>query len=144
MPLLNYTTTISAQKTVGEISALLAKAKVHAIMQEFDKDGQPSAVSFRITTEFGVLTYRLPCEVERVYKVICQDKMLPYKQRSLTRARMVGWRIVKDWIEAQLAMIQCGLADVEQVFLPYMQAPDGTTLYEKMKAKKFEQLVLPE
>jgi hypothetical protein len=143
MPLLNYTTTIGSHKTIGEISTLLAKAKVHAIMQEYDKDGNPSAISFRITTQFGVMTYLLPCEAERVYKVICRDEILPYSQRSLAKARMIAWRIVKDWIEAQLAMIQCGLVDIEQVFLPYAQAPDGTTLYEKLKAEKFAQLALP-
>lgn len=144
MPLLNYTTTISAQKTMGEISVALAKSRAQAVMQEFDEDGNPSAISFGITTEFGILTYRLPSDAERVYKVICQDKALPYSRRNIDQGRRIAWRILKDWVEAQLAMIQCGQVDMEQVFLPYAQSPDGKTLYEKLKDSRFNDLALPE
>lgn len=142
MPLLNYTTKISAIRTAGEITTILTRAKVQAILQEFDKEGNLSALSFRINTEFGLMSYRLPGEAERVYKIICRDKILPYSKRSLEQARRVAWRIVKDWIEAQLALVQCGLVDLEQVFLPYAQTADGQTLYEKLKEEHFSQLLL--
>jgi hypothetical protein len=143
MPILNYTTTISPQKTVGEITALLAKAKAQAIMQEFDGFGTPSAVSFRINTEFGMMTFRLPANIQRVHKVMARDANIPRSQRTELQAARVAWRIVKDWLEAQCAMMQAGLVDVEQVFLPYAQAADGSTLYEQLRARRFDQLALP-
>jgi hypothetical protein len=54
MPILNYTTTIEVSKTIGEISAMLAKAKASAILTEFEQ-GIVSAIK----TEFGLLTFRL-------------------------------------------------------------------------------------
>lgn len=47
------------------------------------------------------------------------------------QALRVSWRILKDWIVAQMAIIQAKLASLTQVFLPYIVAKDGKTLFEK-------------
>jgi hypothetical protein len=39
----------------------------------------------------------------------------------------VAWRIVKDWIEAQMAIVEAGQAEMAEVFLPYATIEDGTT-----------------
>ena len=39
MPLLNYTTTIAAHKTIAEIQQMLAKAGANAILSEYDEQG---------------------------------------------------------------------------------------------------------
>ena len=59
MPILDYTR-VPVAKTVAEIEAKLARAKAEAILKEYDSDGTVSALSFRIRTEFGVLTFLLP------------------------------------------------------------------------------------
>ena len=58
-------------------------------------------------------------------------------------AARVAWRIIKDWLEAQLALVSAELADLEQVFLPYAQNGAGVTLYEALKAGQFNGLALP-
>ncbi|HEY0792245.1 MAG TPA: hypothetical protein VGD78_14365, partial [Chthoniobacterales bacterium] len=118
--ILNYTTTIGVEQTVAEITRLLAQAKAQAILTEFD-EGMVSALSFRIKTEFGVLTFRLPARVEQVYRVLARNPKIPPRLRTKDQAARVAWRIIKDWLEAQLAMIEAGLVDLEQVFLPYAQ-----------------------
>lgn len=57
------------------------------------------------------------------------------------QAARVGWRILKDWIEAQLALIETGMVTIEQVFLPYVQNDKGQTLYEAIADKKFAGLL---
>jgi hypothetical protein len=94
---------------------LLARANAQAILTGLE-DGRVSAISFRIAMEFGPLTFRLPARV--------------------------AWRIVKDWPEAQLAVIRAGLVDLEQVFLPYAQDAHGNTLYERMRSQRFSGLRL--
>jgi hypothetical protein len=43
----------------------------------------------------------------------------------------VAWRIIKDWTEAQLALVQAGVAELAEVFLPYATHPQtGQTFYE--------------
>jgi hypothetical protein len=141
MPILNYTTTIEVSKTLGEISAMLAKAKAAAILTELE-EGIVSAISFRIKTEFGLLTFRLPANTQRFYEVIVRDRRITPKIRTREQAARAAWRTVKDWLEAQLAMIEAGLVDLEQVFLPYAQNQAGQTVYEIMKSQRFSNLLL--
>ncbi len=43
----------------------------------------------------------------------------------------MAWRIIKDWVEAQTAIIQAGMVTLTQVFLPYLETtPGGPLLYE--------------
>ena len=141
MPLLNYTTSISADKTVSEIQSKLAKAGAHQILHEYDPEGNVSALSFRIKTSFGDMAFRLPANIPAVEKVL-QNQFRRGRFVNTEQATRVGWRILKDWVEAQLALIQTGMVSVEQVFLPYAQNEQGQTVYEVMLAGKFKQLAL--
>lgn len=142
MSILNYTTTIDHAKTVGEICGMLAKAKARAVLTEYDGFGTVEAVSFKIDTEHGIMAFRLPANTQRVLQVMLRDRGIPRRARCKEQAARVAWRILKDWLAVQLALIQCGMVDVTQVFLPYMQMPDGTTVYENMKERKFAGLCL--
>ncbi len=152
--LLDYTTTIAAEKTVSEIQSRLAQAGASHILHGFDKDGRPNELSFRIQTQFGVLTFRLPAHVEAVQAILqrqCQSKRRsPYSSRPLPKtasrehASNVAWRILKDWVEAQIALMRSGMITVEQAFLPYCQGPDGQTVYESLRDRKFSQYALTE
>lgn len=48
MPLLNYTTTIEASKTVSEIQTMLAKHGARAVLIEYDKQGFVEALFFKV------------------------------------------------------------------------------------------------
>lgn len=139
--ILNYTTEIAPQKTLSEITELLVQAKAEAILSEY-KDGTVTAISFRIKTEFGILTYRLPANIDGVQIALQQDKALPYKLRTQEHATRVAWRIIKDWLEAQLALIRANLVSLDQVFLPFAQDGQGRTVYDRMREKRFEGLLL--
>jgi hypothetical protein len=141
MPILNYTTQIATEKTVAEIQTMLARAKAQAVMSEYD-NGVLSAVSFRIMTGEGLLTFRLPANVQKIYQVLVRQRIAT-KLRTREQAARVAWRIIKDWLEAQLALVSAEMVDLEQVFLPYVQSPDGSTLYETLKDQKFAGLALP-
>ena len=46
------------------------------------------------------------------------------------RAERVAWRVIKDWLEAQLALIDAQMATLDQVMLPYLVIDaTGKTLY---------------
>lgn len=142
MALLNYTTSISAEKTVSEIQSKLAKSGAHQILHEYDGFGNVNALSFRIQTKFGEMAFRLPANISAVEAVL---KRQFRRGRFVTReqATKVGWRILKDWVEAQLALIETGMVSIEQVFLPYAQNELGQTIYEALVEKRFSGLALP-
>lgn len=144
MALLNYTTTISVDKTLGEIQGLLARSGARSILVDYDGQGNPTAVSFLIKTPFGEKGFRLPANMDAVWKVLVRQYEQGKVQRrfvSKDQAARVGWRIVKDWLEAQLAILETETVTLDQIFLPYLQVDSaGRTLYEAMVEQR---LALP-
>lgn len=59
----------------------------------------------------------------------------------LAHAENVAWRILKDWIAAQMAFLESEQAALEEIFLPYTVNREGKTMYELLKDGN---LVLPE
>ena len=134
MPLLNYTTQIAAEKTVAEIQQTLAKAGAMAIMTEYDPNGVLVGISFRIGTPFGPTAYSLPCDIAAVNLILdkqAREGKVPRRLVTKEQAARVGWRIIKDWVEAQLALVQTRMVTLDQVFLPYARTPTGETVYQR-------------
>lgn len=126
MPILNYTTKIDIFTTVGQIQGLLVKHGAKKILQEYDDDGHITAVSFQINTPVGLQAVRLPANVEKVQKVLAKQKV----KSDYDQAERVAWRIVKDWVEAQMAIIESEIVSIDEIFLPYMIDGEGKTVYQ--------------
>ena len=129
MPLLNYTTSIAPQKTVMEIQSALAKAGASAIMAEYDTEGNIVALSFRLKTPEGDISFKLPTAWQPVHETLRRQRVSP-KYQTPEQALRVAWRITKDWVEAQLAIIETRMVTTAQVFLPYAITKNGSSVYE--------------
>lgn len=134
MAILNYTTKVAAERSLAEIQKKLANAGAQAIMQEYH-NGVITHIAFRMETEHGVISFRLPGNIEAVQKVLERTKGVEKRYKTPEHCACVAWRIIKDWIEAQLAIIETGMATLPQVFLPYAQTESGKTVYECFEAK---------
>jgi hypothetical protein len=129
---LNYTTTIEANKSAAECIARLAEHGASAIAMTY-AEKKPTGIQFRITTVHGERNFTLPVNVDGTHKVL----QAAYRKGSITRrfaerdqAERVAWRVLKDWLEAQLALIEAGVADMAEVMLPYLNVAPGLTLYQ--------------
>lgn len=135
MGLLNYTTKIDPDKTAAEISRCLTQHGAQAIMTEYDEStSYIKALSFKITVDGQPLAFRLPCDWKPVHDVMYKAKRNNYSGRGVAereaQAVRTAWRIVKDWVEAQMALVETRMATTQQVFLPYAVMRDGRTLSE--------------
>jgi hypothetical protein len=128
MPILNYTTKVPVNRTVSQIQEKLAKGGAKGVLCEYDSSGLPDRITFSVDTPYGITYFKLPANIQGVSKALINDNT--YKDEN--HARRVAWRILKDWIEAQLAIIEAGMAELEQVFLPYAQTDNGQTVYERI------------
>jgi len=133
MALLNYTTEVPVEKSVAELQRILTKHGAQKLLIENDGSGNIVAFSFMIQTDRGLQGFKLPIEWERVLAVLKGQKVQP-RYQTKEQALRVGWRILKDWTQAQLAIIETRMVTLDQVFLPYATADDGRTLYEVVKA----------
>jgi hypothetical protein len=141
MPLLNYTTTVPVNRTIGEVQALLVEAGARSIMSDYDEVGRAVGLSFLVQTAYGMRGFALPVNSRSVESVMKNDRKVAPRFRTPEQAERVAWRILKDWLEAQLALIRTQMATLDQVMLPYMQSEvDGCTVYELYRDR---QLALP-
>lgn len=133
MPILNYTTSVSADRTVAQIQKQLAQHGAKSIAANYDGAGNIAALSFTIQVGEHLYSYRLPVNVDGVAAVLKEQKV-EGRYRKHDHVRNVAWRILKSWIEAQLALVEAGQALTQQVFFPYLVAPDGHTLFEHFES----------
>jgi hypothetical protein len=98
-------------------------------MVEYDGSGQPIGVTFAVETAAGPRAFGLPANVEGVRKVLHQKKI----NDANGQAERTAWRNVRDWALAQAAIIEAGMVQIEEVFLPYMTDGTGQTLYPLYK-----------
>jgi hypothetical protein len=135
MAIKNYTTDIPAARTIAQIQEMLINGGAEGIYMEM-KNRKVDAVNFEIKMGELMLRYRLPCKWESIYKLLEKDTRAQKVMRGekITfgeeHCRAVGWRIVRDWLDAQLALVEAEMADIKEVMLPYMLAQDGRTAYE--------------
>ncbi|MDP2730554.1 MAG: hypothetical protein Q8O55_08720 [Dehalococcoidales bacterium] len=145
MSLLNYTTTVEAAKTVMEIQGILVKHGARSLLLDYLKDGSIGALTFSVPTTRGDLSFKLPVNTEAVFKVL-QKRHPNIAFHSITTAKdraqaaRVAWRIIKDWVEAQMALIELGMVKLEEVFLPYALLPSGETYFQALERSGFKML----
>jgi hypothetical protein len=125
----NYSTSVSAERSIAEIEKILALFGAEAIMKEYLADGRVRGLQFKLNNKI----FKLPANVNGVREAIFAGKRKYYGRDTMkgrdTRAYNVTWRILKDWIHAQLSLIASGQAHPQEIFLPYLF--DGErTLYQ--------------
>ena len=136
MAIKNYTTDVPVNKTVSEIHLMLADHGAKRILFDYGAGNRVEAISFTIETPGGEQAVRLPANGEWVQAVLRKQKNNPKVRNrnaiddSREQADRVAWRIVKDWLAAQLAILETEMVTVQQVFLPYFMDRQGRTLYE--------------
>lgn len=139
MAILNYTTTVDSFKTVSEIEYILMKHNAKSIMKNYDGESI-IGLSFLIDTGVQRIPVRLPVKIDECLEVLKQEKKKsPRSNIKATReqAERVAWRILKDWTEAQMALLDIQMVRFEEIFLPYIEIGNGQTIYERLEEQQF-------
>lgn len=138
MAILNYTTKIDSIKTIGEIQKTLVDHGAKKIVCDYDDDGVPTAVTFILMVNDQLVAYSLPANYSGVLRAMSKNKKVAKSLCTKEQTIRVSWRIVKDWIEAQMAIVEAEVAAMPEVFLPYMVTKNGNTLYREIEDKGFK------
>lgn len=128
MALLNYTTTIDASRTVAEIQNILVRHGARQLFINYSQNGEVEALSFIVLTPQGNVAIKLPVNPDAVLIVLKRQHARGYFDRP--RAVKIAWRIVKDWVEAQMALLETEMVKLEQIFLPYVMVNEKQTLFQ--------------
>lgn len=162
MFLKNYTSDVASNITIHRIEQVLLKAGVNAIAKEYGPTGNIAAVTFRLPVGGNrpALSIRMPADVEAAQNALWLDyagddklsadgnsvywnsRKKKTRKDFLEQGERTAWKLVQDWIEVQVSMIQLQQADPVQVFLPYIW--DGrSTFFQRLKDSGFKALMPP-
>jgi len=149
MFLKNYTSDVPASDSIRRIEQVLLRCGVKNISKEYGLNQKIVAITFTIESDGKPWTIRLPADEKRAIDALFLDyadgahlspdgqRISDWRSRKklgrrdfVAQGERTAWRIVKDWIEIQMSMIQLKQADFMEVFLPY--AWDGKRTYYQM------------
>jgi len=144
MNLKNYTSEVPASTSLAKIERCLVEAGATDISKKY-VDGICISITFRMMINLQPLFFQLPAKVDACFKVLWKEvnKPLPTTRESkMKQAERTAWKIICDWVEIQLSMIQLEQAEALQVFLPYVYNPvTEQTYYQQLKAGSFKELL---
>lgn len=127
MPIKNYTTKIDVYASLGEIQGALAGHGARKIMVDYDEQGKPVGITFGIQSGQRAAVFRLPANTSGVAAAFARQKV----KADQDQAERTAWRNIRDWVLAQMAFIEAGNVQMDEVFLPYLTDGRGRTLYEQ-------------
>jgi hypothetical protein len=140
----NFSTEIPVGRTIAEIEKMLTKYGATKIMKEYEGE-LPVMLVFAITTEHGQMGIRLPIHPDKimdVFKFQVSNGKLPRKywdgDWAHEQAHRVAWRIIRDWLDAQLTLLNIQMVKIDEIFLPYIYNDKlKMTVYEMLDKGKF-------
>ena len=143
------TTEVPAERTAAEISAVLIQAGATQINTAYES-GEIVGLRWTMRVPGGrELLFSMPARVDPIFQIFQKRRKYEWDRKEKaaddrTKAKRVAWRQLLRWVQAQVAMIECGMAESAEVFFPYIQAPSGQTLFEHFKEQQFKALPAPE
>jgi len=132
------TTQVPAERTAAEIVTELVKAGASQVNTEY-ANGDIVGLRWIMRIDGVDRLFTMPARVEPVYKLMekrAKEHAVyswgkPQQIAELkAKARRVAWRQLLAWIQAQLAMTECGMADRLEVFFAYVNSNEGQTLFD--------------
>jgi len=143
-PLFAESTDVPVSKSMAEITTLLIQSGAVAISQELDH-GHVIGLSFVIPYGAGRIPFRLPVRVDPVFQKLNgrRDAWGAYSRAKKAKddrdqAERIAWRQLYWWLKSQFALIELGMVESAEVFLPYMLANDGRTFFDTYRPRMIE------
>lgn len=146
----NYTSNVPVPTTIARIESVLIRVGVSGITKEYGPQAEVCALTFHIALGETRVAVRLPANREAALNALWDDYKAKHPRGRLTRKDLVqqaertAWKLMQDWCEVQLSLIQVKQAEFLEVFLPFVW--DGgkrQTFYTQIKGGGYKAL-LPE
>ncbi len=139
----NYRSQASESSIFEAIRKALATHKARRIAFDSDDEGRAIGIEFSLVLQGKTLSFRLPVRLDNAMQLVKQSYASAGRgiggQALQDQAYRTAWANIRDWIEAQMALIDIGMVRTEEVFFPYLLNQEGKTYFEAFE----EHLALP-
>jgi hypothetical protein len=140
----NYTSQVPASQSISYIERQLVIKGATNILKQYDNQ-ELKAICFSFNVNGTNRPFRLPAKVEKIYDILMSKVRKPnneIKKNRRTQAERTGWKIISDWIDIQMALIELEQAEIMEIFLPYLYDPASEqTFFEKIKEGGYQLLL---
>lgn len=129
----------TTNNTFAKIEKILAENNARMIQFDFDSDGKKDCITFSLQIGDQLRGFRLPAMVENVTQILYGNRRrggnsygptLEITQSQKDQAYKTAWANIRDWLDANMALVKTRQVQMDQVFLPYMVNNSGGTLYD--------------
>lgn len=82
---------------------------------------------------------KLPVKIAECYEILKREKQNGSKnvKATIDQEERTAWRILKDWVAAQMALLDIEMVKFEEIFLPYIVDTSGRTMFERLEQQQF-------
>ena len=129
-----------SKNVFDDIQKELAIHKARRILFEYNQSGRVDGMAFGLEINGNELSFRLPARVANLAKILFNRPLTSLSEKEVEHCYQVAWANIRDWISAQLAMVDTEMVAIGEVFLPYFVHKDGKTHFEYVIAN--DQLLL--
>lgn len=141
------TTDIPASRTAGQVVGQLVEAGATQVVTDYGPDRKLIGLRFILNINNHPFQFRMPIRADAVFALLQSKRTreifrAKHEESDREQAERVAWRQLLRWVEAQLAMIETGMAEAQEIFLPYMEQ-NGKTVYEIFTDTAFKRLPAP-
>ncbi len=127
------------------IEAKLANHGASQILKLYDDQKRVKGICFIIVMGGREIPFKLPARVaecENVLRSNLSSRARPETIKKIAaQAERTAWKILLDWVEAQMAMIELAQVEIMEVFLPYLyDRQEKKTYFELIKSRGYKAL----
>lgn len=122
-------------RPLDTIQTALASHGAKSINLEYDQ-GQAVALAFVLEIGGDRHAFRMPARIPNVLIKLYGNRRV-YTETQRKQAYVTAWANIRDWLTAQLALIDIGLVKMEEVFLPYMMISENSTVFDMYEQQQF-------
>jgi hypothetical protein len=139
--LLMETTKIAADRSASEIVAELVAHGAKSINTDYEA-GKIVGLRWVMRVSGTDIIFDMPARVNEVFKLLKAESPSSNLEQLKRKAERVAWRQLLRWVQAQIAMIDCGMAQTAEVFMPFivMNPAQNQRLFDAMMEQKFKAL----
>jgi hypothetical protein len=140
----NYTSTVVASRSVQHIEERLVEHGAMNILKLYE-DKCLVGIAFILDNNGEQLPFRLPARISNVEKQLRSEVKRPRKstfKNIKEQAERTAWKLLADWVDIQISLVELQQVKFMEVFLPYVYDPvKKQTFFEKLEETGFKQLL---
>ncbi len=130
MPLKNHRS--ESTNTFDKIQKCLATHGAQKIMFDYGSDGRIYGIAFQLLLNETPVVIKLPARIENVALIMYGGLLSQIGESKKEQAYRTAWANIRDWIDAQMAMLDTKMVKMEEIFLPYVMRKNGDTYFEHL------------